>query len=46
MSDHTERNVISILTNMRLNPQAYERAHVLMPLYEIGIEFLDYVLVQ
>jgi hypothetical protein len=40
-----ENQIISMITQMRANPQGYRRAHVLMPIFETAIEYLEDLLV-
>lgn len=46
LEDKTENTIINYITNLRLNPEGNSKAHILMPMYEVATEHLQYILVN
>lgn len=46
LADDMEKKIITYITNMRLNPQHHQRAHVLMPIFEDAFQYIQSLLCQ
>jgi len=44
LTDDMEKKIITYITNMRLNPQHHQRAHVLMPIFEDAFQHIKTLL--
>lgn len=44
LTDDSEKKIITYITNMRLNPQHHQRAHVLMPIFEDAFQYIQHLL--
>jgi hypothetical protein len=44
LTDDAEKKIITYITNLRLNPQHHQRAHVLMPIFEDAFQYIQHLL--
>lgn len=46
LNDINEKKIISLISQMRVSPQNYQKAHVLMPIFEVGVNYLEDLLIN
>ena len=44
LNDEADRQIVTHITNMRLNPKQHQRAHILMPIFEAAIQRIEHTL--